>query len=352
LKRHNPGSKFTELDIGRLGRVSKKTAEFHNFRRTPHEQFFLGSVPELQDSIRISEEASAEPPPPDGDGARLTLGELRLQVLRSLPPRHEQYLIKEIRKWCSAYLHANPVAAREISPGQLVSEIWLRLIGAVVLPNEEEMFDFPTRESWSTDPEHDGRVEWLIQQIGGRQALGHRCEDIRREQWGRALSEGGRRAVQPDDDNEVFETGEDPLVDQPLQEADARRAWSGLVIAFSREFGQEEDASKLVRLLAQSPEVFEGSCAGRWPVSEIVHLLNKRFPPPTWTDRRVEDAKKRLVSWVKRFKRKNGLDQIDVEAFFARLARQQPPVSAPSRRSPVGFLAKFSLGSSKCSRDK
>ena len=309
-------------------------------------------MPELEDSIRISEEASPESPSVDGDGARLTLGELRLHVLRSLPRRHEQYLIQEIRKWSSAYLHDNPVAAREISPGQLVSEIWLRLIGAVVSPNEEEMFDFPTREGWSTDPAYDARVEWLIQQIGGRQALAHRCEDIRREQWGRALPEGGRRPVQPDDDGEVFESGEGPVVDQPLQEADARHAWSGLVLAFNREFGQEEDASKLVRLLAQSPDVFEGSSGGRWPVSEIVHLLNNRFPPPTWTNRRVEDAKKRLVNWVKRFRRKNGLDLVDLEAFFARLARQQVAASAPSRRSPLGFLVEVALGFSKCSKDE
>ena len=78
-------------------------------------KIFFGGVPELDGSIRISEEAPPESPSVDGDDARLTLGELRLHVLRSLPRRHEQYLIQEIRKWCSAYLHDNPVAARKIS---------------------------------------------------------------------------------------------------------------------------------------------------------------------------------------------------------------------------------------------
>jgi hypothetical protein len=71
-----PQSKFTQFDSVRLGlaHLSKKTAGFHDFRRIPHEEFFLGAVPELEDSIRISEETSPEAPSVDGDGARLTLG--------------------------------------------------------------------------------------------------------------------------------------------------------------------------------------------------------------------------------------------------------------------------------------
>jgi hypothetical protein len=277
----------------------------------------------LQNSVRVSEEACADSPPVDGDRARLTLGELRLCVLHSLPRGHERYLREEILRRCRVHLCEDFAATSEISPEQLLSEVCSKLIGAVVLPNEKEMFDFPTKEGWNSDPKLDSRIEWLIRQIGGTQGLAHRCEDIRRGQWGRTVPEGGRPTVQTDEDDPVFERGENPdVVDQQLQEADARRAWDGLVIALSREFGQEEDANKLVRLLAQFPYVFEGSSGGRWPISAIVRLLNNRFPPPTWTDRRVEDAKNRLARWVERFKCNNGFDSIDLEAFFARLGRQ------------------------------
>ncbi len=39
--------------------------------------------------------------------------------------------------------------------------------------------------------------------------------------------------------------------------------------------------------------------------------------------RRVENAKKRLLNWVQRLMRQNGLDAADLEAVFARVARQQ-----------------------------
>src|SRR5262249_52916207 len=168
--------------------------------------------------------------------------ELRVQVMASLPRGHERYLYEEMRKLCRVHLHDNRVAASEISPEQLFSEIWLHLFGAVALPNEEANFSFRTQEGWNADPKHDTRVIWLIQEIGGPKGLAHRCEDIRRERWGRALSDGGRRTAQPDDEGEAFGGGEDPLVDQSLQEADARRAWRGMIVALSREFEQEEDA--------------------------------------------------------------------------------------------------------------
>ena len=47
------------------------------------------------------------------------------------------------------------------------------------------------------------------------------------------------------------------------------------------------------------------------------------FPPRTWTSDRVDNAKRRLLKWISRLKRKNGLDGVDLEALFARVARQQ-----------------------------
>jgi hypothetical protein len=56
---------------------------------------------------------------------------------------------------------------------------------------------------------------------------------------------------------------------------------------------------------------------------DIVNRLNIRFPPPAWTSDRVDNAKRRLMNWIKRLKRKNGLDDVDLEALFARVAREQ-----------------------------
>jgi len=55
----------------------------------------------------------------------------------------------------------------------------------------------------------------------------------------------------------------------------------------------------------------------------VVVQLNNRFPPRTWTGDRVDNAKRRLLKWIKRLMRKNGLDEVDLEALFARVARQQ-----------------------------
>lgn len=54
----------------------------------------------------------------------------------------------------------------------------------------------------------------------------------------------------------------------------------------------------------------------------IVALLNDHFPPPEWRDRRVEDARRRLTNWIRRLVRENALDATDLEALFARVARQ------------------------------
>jgi hypothetical protein len=76
-------------------------------------------------------------------------------------------------------------------------------------------------------------------------------------------------------------------------------------------------------VLAENPEILQDSSGGQWPITELVAQLNNRFPPRTWTGDRVDNAKRRLLKWIKRLKRKNGLDEVDLEALFARVARQQ-----------------------------
>jgi hypothetical protein len=57
------------------------------------------------------------------------------------------------------------------------------------------------------------------------------------------------------------------------------------------------------------------------PIKKMIDLLNERFPPPSWTDDRVDNAKRRLMNWINRLKQKNGLDTTDLKDLFARVAR-------------------------------
>ncbi len=125
-----------------------------------------------------------------------TRGELRLRVLCSLPQSHERYLFSEIQSLCSDYLRRNRIPAQEITTEELVSEVCLKLLGTVSQSNDEEMTLHP--EDWSLDdtPERDGRVVWLIREIGGWAAIAHRHTDILRNRFGR-----GHTTVQLGDDD-------------------------------------------------------------------------------------------------------------------------------------------------------
>jgi hypothetical protein len=87
-------------------------------------------------------------------------------------------------------------------------------------------------------------------------------------------------------------------------------------------------------MLAKVPGVLDGSAGSRWPVGRLVTILNAEFSPPPWSDDRFENAKKRLLNWVQRLMRQNGWDPTDLEAVFARVARQEVqqrmPVVEPS----------------------
>ncbi len=245
-----------------------------------------------------------------------TRGELRLRVLCSLPQSHERYLFSEIQSLCSDYLRRNRIPAQEITTEELVSEVCLKLLGTVSQSNDEEMTLHP--EDWSLDdtPERDGRVVWLIREIGGWAAIAHRHTDILRNRFGR-----GHTTVQLGDDDDPIEIAHYPEDDANLRTADASRVWQGLFAAATDEFGPEEDVAKLLHVLARAPDIFEESSGRQWPVRRLVALLNEHFPPPDWRDRRVEDAKRRLNKWINRLMQKNALDATDLQALFARVAR-------------------------------
>jgi hypothetical protein len=259
-------------------------------------------------------------------------GHLRLHVLWSLPEGHQRYLFEEVRKLCRSHLRSQRVPLSEVTPEELVSEIWQKLLGTVSSLEDVSPDPPPVNPAeWSVDqdaPERDGRVVWLVEEIGGSEALAHRCEDILRQRYGRSLPQGGRRIVQLGSEDEI---DPDPGGTKPLEETDARNVWRGLLATADLVFPHSDDVSMLLRLIAEDPDILGESSTGRWPVALIVTLLNSRFPPPTWNDDRVDNAKRRLINWINRLMRKNRIDATDLEAIFARVARQQEHVEGETQ---------------------
>jgi hypothetical protein len=279
----------------------------------------LGAVPESQFSSRNTHGASVSPSPARSGEEGVARAELRLRVLLSLPATHQHYLFEKVRVLCSAYLRKEGVPLSELTSRELLSEVWLKLLGTVSLDETKEF----TEPEWTVDthPERDGRVVWLVQEIGGAGAIAHRHEDIRRERFGRARPEVGRPIVQPGIEDETDE-GSDPDQPIPLQQEDADRVWRGLLATANKQFPQHDDVSMLLRLMNDVRDILEVS-SSQWPVNRMVALLNQRFPPPPWTDRRVDNAKKRLLKWISQLMLKNGLDVTDLEALFAGVAQRE-----------------------------
>ena len=191
---------------------------------------------------------------------------------------------------------------------------------------------------WSIDPvpERDGRVIWLIAEIGGSEAIGHRYEDIQRERHGRSRPGLGRPNEQLGDESESEETGlDDPDLPSGLEKTDSRRIWRGLLATAAVDFPRDDDVSMLLNLLAVEPGVLDDSPGGQWPVRLIVARLNDSSTSRRWSEDHVDNAKRRLMNWIERLRRRNRLDRTDLEALFARVARrleiseQKPPSGQP-----------------------
>jgi hypothetical protein len=252
-------------------------------------------------------------------------GDLRLRVLCSLPSTHQQYLFKEIRVLCRNYLRKCLVPAAEVTPEELVSEIWQKLLGTVSLDDEqtEELTALPPE--WSVDldaPERDGRVVWLIREIGGFAAIAHRLEDISRQRHGRFQPGRGRPIVQLGDEDEPAEIASGREEPNMFHDVDARRIWRGLVITANLQFQAHDDVLMLLRVMDDVRDILDES-SGQWPIKRMVDLLNTHFPPPSWTDDRVDNAKRRLLNWIKHLRQTHGFDTTDLEGLLARVARKQ-----------------------------
>lgn len=243
---------------------------------------------------------------------------------------------------CQDFLHSQRVPSSEMTPEELLSEVWQKLLGAVSVPSEEEAYSAaPDPAQVSIDantPERDGRVVWLINEIGGSTGIAHRREDILRRRFGRASGGNGRPLVQPKSDDEFTEIMSDADATSALEAADGALIWRGLLATAGLEFGQSDDLSKLLQLLAEHPEILQDSSGAQWPITTLVVRLNNRYPPRTWTSDRVDNAKRRLLNWIQRLKRKNGLDEVDLEALFARVARQQERGNPASPNTPRRHL--------------
>jgi hypothetical protein len=286
-------------------------------------------VPESPSSGRNTDDGSVPRRSADAGGG----AELRLAVLWSLPIRHQTYLFEEVRKLCSGYLRRNRISAGEVEPLELVSEVWKKLLGSVSL--ETDRLPVVGAGEWSTDPnapERDGRVIWLIAEIGGSEAIGHRYEDIQRERHGRPKPGRGRPNQQLGDEDESEETGVDPGEPGELQNTGSRRIWRGLLATAAVDFRPDDDVRTLLQLMAEDPGILDDSPGRKWPVSLIVARLNDRPTSRRWSEDRIDNAKRRLVNWIERLRRRNRLDGTDLEGLFAAVARQ---LDASERKPPA-----------------
>jgi hypothetical protein len=265
--------------------------------------------------------------PGDQNKAR---GELRLRILNSLPALHQRYLFEEVRKRCSRYLRNRGGSGSEVSIEEILSEVWKKLLSNISVQDETTVLPFDGSSIDLDAPDRDGRVVWLMEEIGGLEAMSHRYEDIFRERYGRSKPLVGRPMVQPDSDEEFEAIG----ISEPPAEIEevARLAWLGLNKLAEGRFSPD-DVSMLLRLFREIPDLFEEAAKGQWPINDMVRELNILFPDPTWRADRVDNAKRRLVKWIERLKQKNGLDQTDLEALLVRVAREvqgERPVPAKS----------------------
>src|SRR5262249_23067649 len=279
-----------------------------------------------------------------------------------------------------------PASDRESEALELFSEVMAKLLGAASLPRDVEaeaemvktgdalgrpepgspespdgiLATAPDEWMINDDPRRDRRVVWLIEATGGRRALAHRYEDMRRQRWGR-WRESGYRMVQiaslQGDTHEIGASEDEVLArhadrayllhqeqEDSREAEDVRRAWTGLLVLAERQFAPGDDVSLLLQVLVGDAEVQAGF-GSAWPVGQIVRSLNGRHPDRPWSDDRVDNAKKRLKNWIGRIKRDQGLDAVDLRALLVGVARQQESRAEgigdgqlPARTTPKGTV--------------
>jgi hypothetical protein len=228
-----------------------------------------------------------------------------------------------IRNLCRRYIAAVLPYDSSIDTRELFSEVIAKLLGVSGIakhdPGVNSGEEVPKMWAISDNPKRDERVVWLIDQVGGQQALKHRYEDIRRRLHGGKWRNNGYRQVQLET---AHIEGLSVEPDDPHHEDDVRNVWRGLLAMAVSEFEPGADVLLVLDLMAHDYEVL-GGFGAEWPVSQMVSALNLKHPIPPWNDDRVENAKKRLKNWIVRLKRIRGLDASDLMDLFARRGRKE-----------------------------
>jgi hypothetical protein len=123
------------------------------------EKIFFLAVPETRISRRSGGERSA--PAPES-------GTFALRVLWTLPQAHQNFLFHEVRGLCRHYLRSKPEDASEISPEELVSEVWEKLIGSITMPDPNdaaERSNFPDPSDWTIDSQVPGSASAVLPRL-------------------------------------------------------------------------------------------------------------------------------------------------------------------------------------------
>jgi hypothetical protein len=295
----------------------------------------------------------------------MTGAQLRLYAWGQLPDRHRNEVCRQVRVRCETFIGSVRVERghRKTEVDRLVSEVVAHLLRATSLHRDENVMESdlsagqmkaPSEAAAATarplapppwlasgridnsEPLRDARVIWLMDETCNRQALLHRYEDMRRRDRGGKWDGSGYPLVAVDAQTMEQLSGHyDPAESEAnsLHAEDSRRAWSGLVHLAEHQFGPEDDVVALVQVLAQDRDTQE-SFGSQWPIGKIVHALNAGQSRGSWSDDRVENAKRRLTKFILRFKQEHGLDAVDLRALLARYARQRQAVakrSAPAK---------------------
>lgn len=284
--------------------------------------------------------------------------EVRLRLLNALPQGHIDHVCNEIRQRCRKYVYGIGIKVmdRPSETLELFSEVMTRLLGATSRTGDsDENGSEPALEDefralaagWTiddNDPARDGRVAWLIAEVGGEVALAHRYEDMRRQRFGRHGG-GGYRAVQlsalqarvdgqPVPEDEALARVADGSVqleadpDEAMQADEMRLAWRGLLACARTQFPPDDDVVTLLAVLAKDDDI-AAEFGSEWPVRRIITALNAARPARPWDDHRFENAKKRLKNWILRLKRDHGLDATDLVGFFVRCSRATSAEARP-----------------------
>ena len=302
--------------------------------------YFSRITPESDVLSRPSHMGVTAPPsaPPQFSG--MSGSALRLAVWTELPEQRRREVCMQIRTRCEAFISSLRVepGRRKYEVDQLLSEVVANLLRATSVRQADPRMNEDRQVVGSTDlppclahpdpdkgsPNQEAQVKWLLDETCNRQALRHRYEDVRRRERGGKWDGSGYPLVAVDDQTLERLSGHyDPSNDHngSLEAEDLRLAWVGLIQLVNHQFGPDDDVLALVNVLADDPDT-QKSFGSQWPVGTIVRALNSRQPGAVWTDDRVDNAKRRLIKFIAKFRQSNGLDAVELQAVLARLARE------------------------------